>query len=178
MTAAAASPDVAGTVFDVETAALAKNYAEALLNASAAANETDAALEDLESIVRDVLEANPRFASILASPTTPGPEKDRILVDAFEGKASPTVVRFLRVLNRHDRLAILAAVVRQARATWGPPPGPQAGHGPLGRAARRGAADGHPRPPGRHDPRHARTHAGSRPVPDRWPGRPGRRRRL
>lgn len=113
-----AGPDVAGTVFDFATAELARNYGDALLNVAGQAGDTDAVLDDLESIVRDVLVAHPQFAAILASPTTSAAEKDRILVEAFEGKAGPTVVRFLRVLNRHGRLAILPAVVRQARTTW------------------------------------------------------------
>ena len=119
MTAAgpqATDAGVAGTVFDVSTVELARNYAEALLNAAGSGHETDAVLDDLEAIRRDVLEANPRFASLLASPTVAGSEKDRVLVDTFEGRALPTVVRFLRVLNRHGRLEILPAVIRQARA--------------------------------------------------------------
>ncbi|WP_435016039.1 ATP synthase F1 subunit delta [Tundrisphaera sp. TA3] len=123
MTAGPQSPEssaefMPATVFDYHTAEVSRNYADALLNVGGQAGETDAALEELESICRDVLAANPRFAAILASPATPTQEKDRILVDAFEGKAMPTVTRFLRVMNRHGRLAILPEVVRQARVIW------------------------------------------------------------
>ena len=109
MSAATQTPDTAGTVFDATTAELARNYADALLNAAGTAGDTDAVLDDLEAIGRDVLGAHPQFAAILQSPTTSIAEKDRILVEAFEGKANPTVVRFLRVLNRHGRLPILMA---------------------------------------------------------------------
>ena len=123
MTAGPQSPEasasfVAGTVFDDSNAELARSYADALLNVGARSDETEAVLEELESIRRDVLDAHPRFASILASRSIPVPEKDRILVEAFEGKARPTVIRFLRVLNRHGRLDILPSVIRHARATW------------------------------------------------------------
>jgi F-type H+-transporting ATPase subunit delta len=92
-----------------------RNYAEALLGA--AGSDVEAVVEELESIERDVFVANPRFAAILDAPTFPTSEKDRILAEAFEGKASPTVVRFLRVLNRHGRFGMLASVIRQARST-------------------------------------------------------------
>ncbi len=123
MTAGPQSPEaapsfIAGTVLDNTTAEVSRNYADALLNVGGQADETEAVLDELESIRRDVLDAHPRFASILASPSIPGPEKDRILVEAFEGKARPTVIRFLRVLNRHGRLGILPSVIRHARATW------------------------------------------------------------
>ena len=92
-----------------------RNYAEALLNASGA--EADAVVAELEEIRSDVLDARPEFASILASPSIAIEKKDRILADTFEGRALPTVVRFLRVLNRHGRLGMLGPIIRQARAT-------------------------------------------------------------
>jgi F-type H+-transporting ATPase subunit delta len=103
------------TVFDAIAPELTRNYAEALLNASG--DQVNAVVEDLEAIETDVLRAQPRFALILMSPSVSIPEKDRILVDTFEGKALPTVVQFLRVLNRHGRLGMLTSVIRQARAT-------------------------------------------------------------
>ena len=105
----------AGTVFDEVAPELTRNYAEALLNASG--TEADAVIAELEEIRADVLQARPDFASILASPSIPAEKKDRILTDAFEGRAAPTVVRFLRVLNRHGRLGLLSTITRQARAT-------------------------------------------------------------
>jgi len=106
---------VAGTVFDEIAPELTRNYAEALLNASGA--EVDAVIAELEEIRADVLQAQPGFASILASPSIAIDKKDRILTDTFEGRAMPTVVRFLRVLNRHGRLGLLSSITRQARAT-------------------------------------------------------------
>jgi F-type H+-transporting ATPase subunit delta len=101
------------TVLDVAPE-LTRNYAEALLNASG--DEANAAVEELEAIEAEVFRPYPRFAAILASSSVSESEKDRILVDTFEGRALPTVVKFLRVLNRHGRLALLWSVIRQARA--------------------------------------------------------------
>jgi F-type H+-transporting ATPase subunit delta len=36
----------------------------------------------------------------------------------FEGRASGLALRFLRVLNRHERLDLLGTVLREARAIW------------------------------------------------------------
>jgi F-type H+-transporting ATPase subunit delta len=114
MSAGAASPEafIPETVLDVAPE-LTRNYAEALLNASG--DEVNDTVEELEAIEAQILRIYPRFAAILASPSVSEAEKDRILVDTFEGRALPTVVRFLRVLNRHGRLALLWSVIRQAR---------------------------------------------------------------
>ena len=121
MTTDATFPDsaaIAGTVFDESTAVLSRNYADAILNAASARGELEAVLDDLDAIVADVIRGKPEFAAILASPTLKAAEKDRILVDVFEGRAVPTVVNFLRVLNRHGRLDLLATIAGQARAAW------------------------------------------------------------
>ena len=117
MTAKQPMPDgfIPETVRDAIAPELTRNYAEALLNASG--DQANAVLEELEAIRSDVLQAHPRFAAILGSPSVSNDEKDRILTDTFEGKALPTVVNFLRVLNRHGRLGMLPSVTLQARAT-------------------------------------------------------------
>jgi F-type H+-transporting ATPase subunit delta len=107
---------VVGTVFDAASVELARTYSTALLDAAGA--DAEAVLDELEEIVSDVLVAQPKFAELLASPAVPMAEKDRVLVDVFEGRALPIVSNFLRVLNRHGRLGVLAAITTQARADW------------------------------------------------------------
>jgi F-type H+-transporting ATPase subunit delta len=111
-------PDVAGTVFEDDQPEVTRSYAEALLGAAQNEGQADAVLDELDEIVRDVLRDNPRFAALLASPTLPADEKDRILTETFENRALPIVVRFLRVLNRHGRLGLIASIAREARALW------------------------------------------------------------
>lgn len=94
---------------------VARSYAEALINAAESGGQVDAVLEDLEAIRADVLDANPKFAALLGASSIPAEQKERILTDAFEGRAHETVVRFLRVLNRHGRLDSLASIIVQAR---------------------------------------------------------------
>jgi F-type H+-transporting ATPase subunit delta len=107
---------VIGTVFDEASVELARTYSTALLDAAGA--DAEAVLDELEEIVSDVLVAQPKFAELLASPAVPMVEKDRVLVDVFGGRALPVVSNFLRVLNRHGRLGVLAAITTQARVDW------------------------------------------------------------
>ena len=101
-----------------ESIALARRYAEALVDAAQKEAGVDAALAELAEIEEDVLKPHPRFAQVLASARVPSPEKDRMLRELFEGRASSLVLRFLRVLNRHGRLNILGSVLREARVLW------------------------------------------------------------
>ncbi len=112
------APDVEGTVFEDVSPEATRVYAEALINATEKRGEAEAVLDDLDAIGSDVLRAHPRFAELLASPILPAHDKDRILVEAFEDRALPTVVRFLRVLNRHGRLGLLSSIAREGRALW------------------------------------------------------------
>jgi F-type H+-transporting ATPase subunit delta len=116
--APAPSPAVDGTVLEDRAHAVTRVYAEALVGAAGKDGPVEAVLDELDAIVRDVLGPHPRFAEILASPLVPVDQKDRILVATFEGRAAPTVVRFLRVLNRRGRLGLIAGVAHAARALW------------------------------------------------------------
>jgi len=100
------------------TREIARRYAEALINAAQQEGVVEPVLEELAEIERDILQAYPRFAEILASARVSSAEKDRILLDLFNNRASSLVLRFLRVLNRHERLGLLRVVIREARAIW------------------------------------------------------------
>jgi F-type H+-transporting ATPase subunit delta len=101
-----------------ETREIARRYALALINAAQQEGAVEPVLEEFSEIERDVLQAHPRFADILASSRVSSTEKDRILLDLFNNRASSIVLRFLRVLNRHERLGLLRAVISEARAIW------------------------------------------------------------
>jgi F-type H+-transporting ATPase subunit delta len=112
------APDVAGTVFEDVSPELSRTYAEALLGAAEKEGRVDDVLGEIDELLDDVWRAQPKFAAILSSPSIATHEKDRILVDTLERRAQPTVMRFLRVLNRHGRLAMLPAIARRARGVW------------------------------------------------------------
>jgi F-type H+-transporting ATPase subunit delta len=114
----ASAPDVSGTVFEDEQPEVSRSYAEAFLGAAEKEGQVDAALDELDAIVADVFRAYPRFTEVLTASGLPEQETDRILTKTFEGRALPLVVRFLRVVNRHGRLGLIAAIARHARALW------------------------------------------------------------
>jgi F-type H+-transporting ATPase subunit delta len=104
--------------FHDEDIAIARRYAEALVDAAQKEGPVDSMLDELNEVQDDVLRPFPRFAEVLASARVPRAEKDRMLLEVFDGRASSLVLRFLRVLNRHDRLGLLAAIRREARSIW------------------------------------------------------------
>ncbi|MFI5459611.1 MAG: ATP synthase F1 subunit delta [Isosphaerales bacterium] len=100
------------------TVEIARRYALALIDAAFPERAVDSLLEELGEIQRDVLKAFPRFAEVFASARVSPSKKDRMLLDVFEKRASSLVLRFLRVLNRHERLGLFDVVVREARSIW------------------------------------------------------------
>jgi F-type H+-transporting ATPase subunit delta len=106
------APDVAGTVFDDPIPELTRVYAEALLGAS---GDPDPVLAELAELVADLWHEDAPFRVLLANPGVAASDKDRILVQAFEGRANPIVVNFLRVLNRHGRFTLLEPILRRAQ---------------------------------------------------------------
>jgi F-type H+-transporting ATPase subunit delta len=117
-TKAKAVADDSATVLDDAAPELTRTYAEALLNAAQKEGKVEEVLDELEAVRSDVFERFPAFADMMRSPVRTVPDKDRIIVKTLDGRASPIVVRFLRVLNRHGRLELLGAVIRAARAGW------------------------------------------------------------
>ena len=109
---------VDGTVFDEVSVELSRTYAGALVGAAQAQGQVEPVLDELDELAADVIVRYPKFADLLVSPLLSQADKDRILVETFEGRASTTVVHFLCVLNRHGRLGLLVPVVRAARALW------------------------------------------------------------
>lgn len=100
---------------DVE---VARHFADALLNAAEGAGQADAVLEEIEEIDRDVFRPNPEFIRLFGSVQVSGADRRRIADDLFKGRASDLVYRFLQVLNRHGRLALLPTVAVELRRIW------------------------------------------------------------
>lgn len=113
-----ATPDVSGTVFDEETLHVAKVYAEALVNAASKTGDAESVVSELEEVDADLIRPNPQFAAILASISVPSAEKSRILLSILQGRALPTVVRFIEVLGNHGRLELISPIAQEARALW------------------------------------------------------------
>ena len=93
-------------------------YAEALLRATEKAGQTEAVLAELDDFLREVLDVFPDFEQILSSHLVSHEEKEGLLDRTVGGQASPTLLNFLKVVSRHDRLDLLRAIRRQAHEQY------------------------------------------------------------
>jgi len=100
---------------DISREPLGAVYAKALLGSVSDVAEGAAILDQLDSLVFDVLAKLPKFESVMASPRISPEEKIRILEIAFAGKMSPLLLTFLKVVAQRGRLDCLRAIRRAAR---------------------------------------------------------------
>ena len=95
---------------DVGAQRVARIYAEALLNAAAKRGEGQAVLDQLDSLVREVFQANPRVEEFFASPAVPAKVKAAAIDATFGPRSGELFTNFLRVLNDHGRLELLRTI--------------------------------------------------------------------
>jgi F-type H+-transporting ATPase subunit delta len=94
---------------DPREQSVAKVYAIAYLEA-AGASSAESAVEDLDSFVDDVLRTQPEFDQLLRGATLGRDDKLRLIDRVVADRASPLFANLLRVLARHERLALLPAI--------------------------------------------------------------------
>lgn len=87
-------------------------YAKALLGVTEPIGASEAAVEELQSVARDVFPKVPGLRLALTSPRVPLAEKESLLDKAFGGRMTPQVLTFLKVVARHGRLAYVADIAR------------------------------------------------------------------
>jgi F-type H+-transporting ATPase subunit delta len=95
---------------DARLEQVAAVYAEALIGAAENAGRTEAVLDELDWLVRDVLDVHPGFEGVLASALVSYEEKLGVLDRVFTARVSTLLLNFLKVLSRHGRLGCLRAV--------------------------------------------------------------------
>jgi F-type H+-transporting ATPase subunit delta len=100
------------------TVEVARRYAVALVDAAGPSAAVDSLLDELGEIQRDVLKAYPQFAELFVTARVSPAKKDKMLLDVFGSRCSSLALRFLRVLNRHERLGLFSVVLREARSIW------------------------------------------------------------
>src|SRR3954468_5357353 len=76
-------------------------YAKALLGAAEKAGQADQVVDELDSLVADVLDNQSRVDALLTPPRLTHKERLPILNKAFGGKLSPTLMTFLKVVSKH-----------------------------------------------------------------------------
>jgi F-type H+-transporting ATPase subunit delta len=112
---AAAAPPEQPRALDTGVERLARIYAQAIIEAADEKNCRAEVIEELESLVRDVLPKVPRAREVFDSPRVSVEEKDSLIDRIAAGRMQPTTVNALHVLVRHGRLGIVAEVTAAAR---------------------------------------------------------------
>ena len=105
--------DRQSTVLDTGLQYLGTVYAKALIGAAEKSRTTEVVLQELDSLIQDVLQRLPKYEATLSSPRVSFENKESLLNRGFGGKMSPQLLTFLKVLCRHGRFNALRAV-RQA----------------------------------------------------------------
>lgn len=93
-------------------------YAKAILSAAEKQGLTDAVLEELQSLVEDVLDKLPQLREALQTPRLDVEKKLELLDKAFAGKMLPVLLNSLKVLARHGRLDCLRAILSEAHKLY------------------------------------------------------------
>jgi F-type H+-transporting ATPase subunit delta len=101
--------------WDVGARRIARVYAEALLNAADKQGQMETVVGELESLVRDVFDADDRLEILLGGAAIGRHARAAAIEKLFQARASEIFYRFLLVLNDHDRLGLLRAIRAEAR---------------------------------------------------------------
>jgi F-type H+-transporting ATPase subunit delta len=100
------------TVMDVTAERISRVYAVAFMEVAAKTGNAAALVEEVDSLVTEVLDRFPRLEDTLRSALVQPEEKEQMLDRLFGKRASNMVVNFLKVLSRHGRLELLRPIAR------------------------------------------------------------------
>ena len=101
--------------YDTERLYIGTVYAKGLLGAAEKANQVTQVVDELESIVVDVLPQLPKLKLLLESPRVPMEVKEKVLNQSFSAGSS-VLLTFLKVVCRHGRFDCLRVISRTATA--------------------------------------------------------------
>ena len=101
--------------YDTERQYIGTVYAKGLLGAAEKANQVTQVVDELESIVVDVLPQLPKLKLLLESPRVPMEVKEKVLNQSFS-EGSSVLLTFLKVVCRHGRFDCLRVISRTATA--------------------------------------------------------------
>ncbi|MFN7894263.1 MAG: ATP synthase F1 subunit delta [Pirellula sp.] len=102
------------TVFDSEEQHVGQVYARALLQVASASNKVDLVVDQLESVVRDVLDKSSEAELILSNPKMSADEKIGFLDRVFASEMDGTLLKFLKVLCRRQRMNFVRSIAQSA----------------------------------------------------------------
>jgi F-type H+-transporting ATPase subunit delta len=100
------------TVMDVTEEQIARVYAKAFMGVAAKSPDASALVDEIASIVDDILQRFPQLDQTLRSELVASEEKASLLDRVFRGRVSTPVLNFLKVLSAHGRLGLLRSIAR------------------------------------------------------------------
>ena len=100
------------TVFDDESLHVGQVYAKAILAAAEAEGKVDVVVEQLQSLVQDVLAKQPALATVFADPKRSVEDKINLIERAFGRAADPSLVKSLKIVARRRRLPMLPSILQ------------------------------------------------------------------
>jgi len=86
-------------------------YGRALFDAAVASENCDAVLEQLDSLITEVLDRSPQLETLFANPMIAVEDKKRLIQSIFSATALPLVLSFLQTLANNARLGYLRSIV-------------------------------------------------------------------
>lgn len=104
-------PKVA-TVFDSEEEHVGEVYAKALLGVARKSSNTDDLLSQFQTVVEEVFGKNPKLEAALNSPKLSLEQKESLLEKVLGALVDPTLLKFLKVLCRRQRLNFVRGIQR------------------------------------------------------------------
>lgn len=107
------------TVLDVRQEQLARIYGRAFVAAANAAGKGAELVEELDSLVTDVLDRHPAFDKALTGDALSEDEATDLIDRVLKGRASDQVVNLLKVMAHHRRLGALRMVAHTVHQLWG-----------------------------------------------------------
>lgn len=97
---------------DPQAGSIARVYADALLDA-VPVDQQPGLIEELDSLVNDILPRHPEFRRMLGSAVVGRDDKLKLIDNVVAPRATPLFTNFLKVLAHHDRLDLLPHISRE-----------------------------------------------------------------
>lgn len=104
-------PKVA-SVFDSEEEHVGEVYAKALLGVARKSSNTDELLNQFQTVVEEVFSKNPKLEAALNSPKLSVEQKESLLDKILGPHVDPTLLKFIKVLCRRQRLNFVRGIQR------------------------------------------------------------------
>jgi F-type H+-transporting ATPase subunit delta len=95
---------------DVSAERLARVYAEALLDAADSAGQAQEVIAEMDSLVDDVLRSDRQLGSLFLGGAVGRYARRDAIAKAVTGRCSDVFLKFLLVLNEHERLDLIRAI--------------------------------------------------------------------